>query len=611
MKACRVQVWLVMIFFICDPLNAQEAFSDKTRALYILDISKYVQFDESFDSKHEFIISILDRDDRLYWELERLSENRKTIQGKPIRILLCARVDQITPSSVIFLNNKDQYEINEVLAKAKGNNTLIITEGFPFRTSMINFVVVDGKPRFEANEQLMNEEGLFVNELFLAQAVKTLEDWEALYDVTEDELEMEKIITEQQYILIERQLDEINKQEELIRENNQILEKLRTEIMDRETEIDQKSIILKRQEAEIAGQKSTIKEQVSEMQQQRDILADQEKNIRTKEMTIAQREEEIREQGAKIGQQKEKIILQAEAIQKQKIMIIAAVIALVLVFGLVYFIWINYRNKKKANVLLKAQRDQIAYQKKHITDSIEYAERIQRAILPSLELFTDQMEHFVIFKPRDIVSGDFYWVEQVDGKFVIIAADCTGHGVPGAFMSMLGVSLLNEIVLTKRITAPDVILNLLRAKIIEALKQEAASVVKDGMDMTVCLLNQTNNRLYFSGANNPLYLIRKGKLTQIQGDKMPVAIHEIMDPFTIHEIALERGDTFYTFSDGYADQFGGPQQKKFLTKNFRNLLLSVQNLPMIDQGIELDRTFEDYRKDVEQIDDIVVIGVRY
>jgi serine phosphatase RsbU (regulator of sigma subunit) len=611
MKACRVQVWLVMIFFICDPLNAQEGFSDKTRALYILDISKYVQFDESFDSKHEFIISILDRDDRLYWELERLSENRKTIQGKPIRILLCARVDQITPSSVIFLNNKDQYEINEVLAKAKGNNTLIITEGFPFRTSMINFVVVDGKPRFEANEQLMNEEGLFVNELFLAQAVKTLEDWEALYDVTEDELEMEKIITEQQYILIERQLDEINKQEELIRENNQILEKLRTEIMDRETEIDQKSIILKRQEAEIAGQKSTIKEQVSEMQQQRDILADQEKNIRTKEMTIAQREEEIREQGAKIGQQKEKIILQAEAIQKQKIMIIAAVIALVLVFGLVYFIWINYRNKKKANVLLKAQRDQIAYQKKHITDSIEYAERIQRAILPSLELFTDQMEHFVIFKPRDIVSGDFYWVEQVDGKFVIIAADCTGHGVPGAFMSMLGVSLLNEIVLTKRITAPDVILNLLRAKIIEALKQEAASVVKDGMDMTVCLLNQTNNRLYFSGANNPLYLIRKGKLTQIQGDKMPVAIHEIMDPFTIHEIALERGDTFYTFSDGYADQFGGPQQKKFLTKNFRNLLLSVQNLPMIDQGIELDRTFEDYRKDVEQIDDVVVIGVRY
>jgi serine phosphatase RsbU (regulator of sigma subunit) len=611
MKACRVQVWLVMIFFICDPLNAQEGFSDKTRALYILDISKYVQFDESFDSKHEFIISILDRDDRLYWELERLSENRKTIQGKPIRILLCARVDQITPSSVIFLNNKDQYEINEVLAKAKGNNTLIITEGFPFRTSMINFVVVDGKPRFEANEQLMNEEGLFVNELFLAQAVKTLEDWEALYDVTEDELEMEKIITEQQYILIERQLDEINKQEELIRENNQILEKLRMEIMDRETEIDQKSIILKRQEAEIAGQKSTIKEQVAEMQQQRDILADQEKNIRTKEMTIAQREEEIREQGAKIGQQKEKIILQAEAIQKQKIMIIAAVIALVLVFGLVYFIWINYRNKKKANVLLKAQRDQIAYQKKHITDSIEYAERIQRAILPSLELFTDQMEHFVIFKPRDIVSGDFYWVEQVDGKFVIIAADCTGHGVPGAFMSMLGVSLLNEIVLTKRITAPDVILNLLRAKIIEALKQEAASVVKDGMDMTVCLLNQTNNRLYFSGANNPLYLIRKGKLTQIQGDKMPVAIHEIMDPFTIHEIALERGDTFYTFSDGYADQFGGPQQKKFLTKNFRNLLLSVQNLPMIDQGIELERTFEDYRKDVEQIDDVVVIGVRY
>ena len=292
-------------------------------------------------------------------------------------------------------------------------------------------------------------------------------------------------------------------------------------------------------------------------------------------------------------------------------MIIAGAIALLLLFGLVYFIWINYRNKKKANVLLKAQRDQIAYQKKHITDSIEYAKRIQTAILPSLEYFTDQIEHFVLFKPRVIVSGDFYWAEMIHGKHVIITADCTGHGVPGAFMSMLGVTLLNEIILTDGIIRPDLILNTLREKVIEALKQEAGSDMKDGMDMTVCMIDYENNKLQFSGANNPLYLLRDGVLSRVKGDKMPVAIHEVMDDFSLHEIDLEKGDTFYTFSDGYADQFGGPGNKKFLIKNFRNLIVSIQDLPMVEQGARLDEVFEDYRKDVEQVDDVVVIGLRY
>ena len=274
-------------------------------------------------------------------------------------------------------------------------------------------------------------------------------------------------------------------------------------------------------------------------------------------------------------------------------------IALILVSGLGYFIYRGYKIKKKANIILEeknrliseqkdeiqqqkeiaeSQRDQIAYQKKHITDSIEYALRIQSALLPGLELFTDKIDHFVLYKPRDIVSGDFYWAAEVSGnKQLIIAADCTGHGVPGAFMSMLGVSLLNEIILTEGITRPDEILNTLRSKIIEALKQEKGSIIKDGMDMTVYLLDQENKKLLFSGANNPLYHIRSGELTQFKGDKMPVAIHEIMDPFTLHELTLEKGDTIYTFSDGYADQFGGPMQKKFLAKNLRKLLLSIQD----------------------------------
>jgi serine phosphatase RsbU (regulator of sigma subunit) len=594
---------LLFLTIPVSSLQAQQGFTNETRALFILDISRYVKFDDSDRTRREFLITLLDDDSNLFFDLEELAKTRKEIQGRPIRISVCTSIDKLDPGHVVFLNHVDGFRIGDVIKKIAGKNTLLISEGYPFRTSMINFVVVDGEPKFEVNEELMIKEGLYVNELFLAQAVKTREDWESLYEKTEDELELEKIITEQQYLLIEQQQDQIHEQELLISDNRRTLEILRGEIETKEAEIEQKTSVLQKQEQEIVSQKRTIDAQVKEVMQQREILASQEQDIRTKEEAITQKEKEIREQD-------EKIVLQAEAIQKQKIIILAAALALLLVFGLVYFIWRNYQNKKKANILLQAQRDQIAYQKKHITDSIEYAKMIQTALLPSLELFSHRLDHFVLFKPRDIVSGDFYWVEEFGGKFLIVTADCTGHGVPGAFMSMLGISLLNEIVISKEILRPDMILNRLRDKIIDALKQEPESILKDGMDMTICLFDSESLQLQFSGANNPLYLISEGQLTQIRGDKMPVAIHDEMEPFTLHQLSLKRGDTFYTFSDGFVDQFGGPKRKKFLAKNFKDLLLSVQDLSMMDQGNRLDEVFQDYRKNVEQVDDVVVIGVK-
>jgi serine phosphatase RsbU (regulator of sigma subunit) len=594
---------LLVISMSASTLRAQQVFTNETRALFILDISRYVRFDDTTQRRKEFIITLLDNDSNLFFDIDKLSKTRKEIQGKPIRINVCTSIDELEPGHVVFLNRVDGFRIGDVIKKISGSNTLLISEGYPFRSSMINFAEVDGVPRFEANEELMIKEGLFVNELFLAQAIKTREDWESLYEETEDELELEKSITEQQYLLIEQQQDQIHDQDLLIIDNRKTLETLRDEIETREAEIEQQTSVLKNQEAEILTQRRTISSQVEEVSQQRKILTDQELSIKAKEESISLKEEEIRRQD-------EKIVLQYEAIQKQKIIILAAALALLLVFGLVYFIWRNYRNKKKANILLQAQRDQIAYQKKHITDSIEYAKMIQTAILPSMELFSHKLEHFVVFKPRDIVSGDFYWVEEMDGKFLIVTADCTGHGVPGAFMSMLGVSLLNEIILSKEISRPDLVLNHLREKIIEALRQETGSILKDGMDMTVCLFDRETLELQFSGANNPLYLVSDGQLSQIRGDKMPVSIHEIMDPFSLHHLKLKKGDTFYTFSDGFADQFGGPNRKKFLTKNFKNLLLSVQHLSMIEQGNRLDEVFIEYRLGVEQIDDVVVIGVK-
>ena len=603
MKSFRFLPILVFLALSASALFAQQGFTNETRALLILDISRYVSFNDTTPEREEFSITLLDNDSNLFFDLEKLAKTRKEIQGKAIRIRVCTSIDKLEPAHVVFLNRVDGFQIENVISKISGTNTLLISEGYPFQSSMINFVVIDGEAQFEANEELMIEEGLYVNELFLAQAIKTREDWESLYEVTEDELELEKSITEQQYLLIEQQQDQIRDQELLITDNRRTLEELRSEIEVRELEIEQKTAVLDTQEGEIKSQNLTIDAQLREVQQQREILTEQEQSIQAKEESISQKEEEIRRQD-------EKIVLQAEAIQTQKIIILAAILALILVFGLVYFIWRNYQNKKRANILLQAQKDQIAYQKQHITDSIEYAKMIQAAILPSMELFSHNLEHFVVFKPRDIVSGDFYWAEEMDGKYLIVTADCTGHGVPGAFMSMLGISLLNEIIISKEISRPDQVLNHLRAKIIEALRQKAGSIVKDGMDMTVCLFDRKTLELQFSGANNPLYIVSEGQLTQIKGDKMPVAIHDIMDPFSLHHLNLKRGDTFYTFSDGFADQFGGPLRKKFLAKNFKNLLLSVQDLSMIEQGNRLDEVFIDYRKEVEQIDDVVVIGVK-
>ncbi len=258
------------------------------------------------------------------------------------------------------------------------------------------------------------------------------------------------------------------------------------------------------------------------------------------------------------------------------------------------------------------QRDQIAQHQKAIMDSIHYAQTIQNSLLPSSHILKDGLpEYFILYKPRDIVSGDFYWFSQQEKHFYIAAADCTGHGVPGAFMSMLGMALMNEIVNKHPDIDPDSLLNELRSQIIETLHQKGdPGTAKDGMDMVVCKVDKDKKRLLFAGANNSLYLVRGGELTEYKTDKMPVSIHLVMHPFTGHKIDLKPGDHLYIFSDGYADQFGGPQGKKFKYLPFKNLLISLAGKEMREQGLQLDREFEHWRGDLDQIDDVIVVGMK-
>ena len=266
--------------------------------------------------------------------------------------------------------------------------------------------------------------------------------------------------------------------------------------------------------------------------------------------------------------------------------------------------------KRSRDEIKRYARD-IKNKNKLITSSIHYAQNIQNATLPSPESLKEILpEHFILYKPKDVVSGDFYWISQDKGKIIVVSADCTGHGVPGAFMSILGICLLNEIVKREKITKPSEILDNLRNKIIDSLQQHVKTNADDGMDAAILLIDLKNKTLEFAGANNPLYIIRNGQLSVVRPDRMPVSIFWKMKKFTNQKLKLLNGDMIYIFSDGYYDQFGGPDGRKFMMSVFQQLLLEIHQKSMEEQKLILDKTLEDWKGNLEQIDDILVIGIK-
>lgn len=298
----------------------------------------------------------------------------------------------------------------------------------------------------------------------------------------------------------------------------------------------------------------------------------------------------------------------------------AYIIYVIIAAAVVYTIVVVYTRQlreiiRERTAEVVAQKEVIEEKNQDIMASIQYAEKIQRAMLPPEDdLGKLNLDGFILFLPRDVVSGDFYWLSQHDGKTITVAADCTGHGVPGAFMSMLGVAFLNKIVEERRILTASRILDELRAEVIAALKQKGQEgEQKDGMDLALHIIDHKNMKLEFAGANNPLIMIRDHEIIQVKADRMPIGIHERAgEPFENHEMEAVKGDCLYTFSDGFQDQFGGPDNKKFMIKNMKNLLLEIHEKPMLEQKDILHKAFRDWIEpyDTEQIDDVIVIGIR-
>lgn len=274
----------------------------------------------------------------------------------------------------------------------------------------------------------------------------------------------------------------------------------------------------------------------------------------------------------------------------------------------------QFKNENAAfNHEINLQRLQLKEKNKDITDSFRYAQRIQKALMASNHLLDKNLnEYFVLYKPKDIVSGDFYWAEESDSRFLLAICDCTGHGVPGAFMSLLNITKLNETVREKKIVQPPHVFNKVRDEIIKALNPEGTiEEGRDGMDAVFCSIDLKNLKLDYVCANNTIWILRNGVIIESNFDKMPVGMYAgPKSDFTGHSFDLQKGDCIYLFTDGYADQFGGPKGKKFKNSQFKETIISVHQLPMNEQQIKLQQIIESWKGTLEQVDDILVVGIR-
>ena len=367
-------------------------------------------------------------------------------------------------------------------------------------------------------------------------------------------------------------------------------------------------------------------------------LDDSINNLETQKLAIKQQTQyEFDKQKVLIDAEHEKqLAIEKEAKAKQKIIIYSTAGGLVLVALFLVFVFNRLQVTRKQKSVIEEQKTvvekahhELEEKNKEIMDSITYAKRIQSAILPPTKLVKEYLpQSFILYKPKDIVAGDFYWMETKTGSewkvegdenslhkthhsplILFAAADCTGHGVPGAMVSVVCNNGLNRSVREHGLIEPGQILDKTREIVIQEF-EKSDEEVKDGMDISLCALDLNNNKLSWSGANNPLWIIRNNEIIEYKADKQPIGKYAESNPFTTHEIQLQKDDSIYIFTDGYQDQFGGEKGKKFKAAKLRELLLSIQHEPMEIQREIIDQSFETWKGSLEQVDDVCVIGVR-
>lgn len=619
-QSCFIRYFLAGFMIYTGLLYSQNRTSeDRVKSLFIYGFSKYVEWPGQYNFNY-FTIAVLGEDSALVKELNNIA-NTKNYYNKPFIIKSFPSTQEINDCQILYVNKKSGIALQDIFNAIGGKPILIVSEDYPFYTSMINFITIDNLQRFEINETKIQKQGLKISKELLSLST-TMEEWQNHYNSIQNKL------------LREKEQSEIQKKE---------IDNLKSIQETQKYEIEKAKVELAKQEMDLYNQKIQLESFLRENETQQKLLKEKVKILAAKDKEIKQRTKKMKEQELnvlyqneilsrqikQINLQESKIKTQEHVMQDNEAKIKSKQTSLNISLGILSVIAVaasitykSLHDKKKANKILEeknwaieAQKKQIEEKNQAILSSINYAKKIQEAILPSEEDLSRYLpEHFIYSQPKDIVSGDFYWAHQsVDQQKVIFAvADCTGHGVPGAFMSLIGHSLLNELVVEDNMTDSSEILNELRHSIIDALKQKGSNEeAKDGMDIALCVWDKSKQIIEYSGAHNPLYLIRQGVLHEYKGDLQGIGFNRYpTKPFTKHTLSVQKGDSLYLFSDGFVDQKGGAEGKKFLYKQFRDLLIKISHLPMNEQSLKIQKTFLDWKGHYPQLDDVCILGLK-
>ena len=307
-------------------------------------------------------------------------------------------------------------------------------------------------------------------------------------------------------------------------------------------------------------------------------------------------------------EQLKKDIYAEEQLKNQKLFTRASLVVGSLILILLVLAFFAYRDKKRSHLIIESQKALVEEKQTSIIDSITYAKRLQQAVLPKIDLVNQLFPgNFILYLPKDIVAGDFYWTTETKDNCYMAICDCTGHGVPGAFMSLLNIGFLSEAINEKNILEPNKIFDYVRKRLIEGIGNDGQ---QDGMDGILMCFSKNNNKVTYAAAHNAPILIREKSLTSLAADKIPVGKGIKTDPFSLFNLELKKGDSLYLFTDGYADQFGGTLGKKFKNKNLEELLLAIEALPLNEQSRALSKTFNDWKGELEQVDDVLIMGIK-
>lgn len=640
-------VVMVLLFVSVGSYAQDSKVMTRIKCEYLWNFGRNIRW-QGLDNVDSFHVAFICPDSSLYNAFSRYSGRRK-IKRREIKVTLQDALMPVPDAQMIYVAADYNDNIDKLYNEIEGEPVLLVTDSCKSpRSVMINFSPEGSIRVIEANEENIEKQGLKVPGVIMVMTQRQQEDWEEYFNQADSALEAERQIVEQQKAEIILKKAELAKIEHDINELNRALLAKEHTLAEHLHQIGIQRESLMMLEDDIAKQGKLIDDKVAILAQKDAEVKENELRLEESKAAIAEQNEilekakaEVADQEAKINEQRGVLSEQQGQIETQQIYIYFFIIVGILGIGFLFVLYRGYRLKKKANAAISQQkaeieeqrdeleaqremavmqRDQITEQNNEIVDSIMYAKRIQKAILPQpLMIEAVLPENFILNKPRDIVSGDFYWIKHVEGKTYVGIADCTGHGVPGAFMSMLGVTSLNDLINQHGAMSADKLLNGLRDKIIYALHQTGKSgESKDGMDLSMLIIDEKKRTIEFAGANNPVYVITPAQgdapaeLEEQKGDKMPIGYHHSGEdiPFTSHTLEYKKGNCLYLFSDGFADQFGGPKGKKFKYKPFKDLLMSNAHLPMDKQEEILNKAVEEWRGDLEQVDDILILGLR-